>query len=638
MHGRAIQFHAGKHGRSVFVSRAFLRHSPAPFAVVSLLLAASSALASEAAEWPRPDEYVVVTASREAEPIVDVLVPVTVIDRDDIDRSLAIDVGQLLGQQPGIDITPYGGPGQTVSVFMRGTNSNHTIFLVDGIRINPGTLGVAAIQNIAPDLVDHVEIVKGPRSSIWGTDAIGGVVNIVTRTPTATGGTALLGFGRYNTREAFGDWDVKGESGSLSFATRWLESDGFPVLASDSTKAGYRNLSESLTARTSVGGVDLVAHAWNATGNTQYSDFGTPTDENFKNSIAALEASGHVSSDWKMLLRVGYMRDDLLQTALDPYVTPPTPDYETTHRTTVDWQNSISAGRHAITTGALSTDEKTRALVYGTSFDVATRSTTGYIEDRFAVGAHHFAVALGRTHHSTFGDHGTYNAEYGFESSPGTMWTAGIGTAFRAPDSTDRFGYGANPALRPETSRNVEVGVRRRISARQEISVTAYDNHIDNLIVFVYTAADPNGINSNLGRTRIRGAEANWQYTTEAWRARLGVAHQEPVSADPGTMLIRRSRWDASGSIERMIGSHELGLDARTVGTRPDTIYDANYNPLQVSLGGYTLVAATWRYSLGHGLTLQAKVDNLLDKRYEYISGYNTMRRSVFGAVRYDFR
>jgi vitamin B12 transporter len=599
---------------------------------------ASSALASEAADWPRPDEYVVVTASREPEPLSTVLAPVTIIDRDDIDRALAIDVGQLLGQQPGIDITPYGGPGQTVSVFMRGTNSNHTIFLVDGIRINPGTIGVAAIQNIAPDLVDHVEIVKGPRSAIYGTDAIGGVVNIVTRTPTATGATALLGFGRYNTREASGDLDVKGNVGSLSFATRWLESDGFPVLAGDTTKAGYRNLSESLTARTSIGGVDLAAHAWNATGNTQYSDFGTPADENFRNSIAAVEASGRVSSRWTTLLRVGRMRDDLLQTALDPYAATPAPDYETTHRTTLDWQNSVAVGRHAITAGALWMDETTRALVYGTTFDVGTRSTTAYAEDRFTVGAHHVSAALGRTHHSTFGDHGTYNAEYGFESSPGRLWTAGIGTAFRAPDSTDRFGYGGNPSLRPETSRNVEIGVRQRISAREEISFTAYDNRIDNLIVFVYTADHPYGANANVGHTRIRGAEAAWQYTTDAWRARVGIAHQEPVSADSGTNLIRRSRWNASGSIERVFGSHEFGLDAHTVGTRPDTTYDASFNPVQISLGGYTLVTATWRYSVGHGLTLQAKVDNLMDKRYEYISGYNTMRRSVFGAVRYDFR
>lgn len=608
--------------------------------LVPSILAAAAALADEAPDWLRPDQVVVVTASREPETLDRTLAPVTIIDRDDIERSLALDVGQLLGAQPGIDITPYGGPGQTVSVFTRGTNSNHTVFLVDGIRINPGTIGVAAIQNIAPDLIDHVEIVKGPRSAIYGTDAIGGVVSIVTRSPEASGGSALAGYGRYQTREAAGDLALNGEAGSIALATRWLESDGFPVLAGDTARAGYRNLSESLIARTTIGGVGLVAHAWNASGNTQYSEFGTPTDENFRNSIAAVEASGNVAKGWHMLLRVGRMRDDLLQTAPDPYAPSPIPtaDYETTHRTTVDWQNSLTLGRHSVTAGALWMDERTRALVFGTQFDEGTRATTLYVQDRFTVGAHHVAAALGRTHHSTFGDHGTYNVEYGYESAPGTMWTAGIGTAFRAPDSTARFGYGANPALRPETSRNVELGVRHRIGPHASVSLTAFDNHIENLIAFAYTDAAPFGINENIDHARIQGAEATWQYTGDAWRARLGLAHQEPVSGTSGTRLLRRSRWNGSASVERIQGAHELGLDVRTVGARPDTIYDADFNPVAVTLGGYTLVAATWRWALGGGFTLQAKVDNLLDKRYEYISGYNTMRRSVFGAVRYDFR
>jgi len=589
------------------------------------------------AEWVPSLDYVVVTASREPEAAHDVLLPVTVIDRDDIDRSLDLDVAQLLGQVPGIDITPYGGPGQTVSVFMRGTNSNHTVFLVDGIRINPGTIGVAALQNIAPDLIDHVEIVKGPRSAIYGTDAIGGVVNFITRDPTSNGGSASIGYGRYNTRDAAGTLEIAGDAGSLSLATRWLESDGFPVFATDTQDRGYRNLSETLTGRTTVGGVDVAAHAWNATGNTQYSDYGTPTDENYHDSMGSLEASGKVMADWNTLLRIARMQDDLRQTEIDAYATIPQPDYETTNRTTLDWQNSISLGTHAITAGALWMNEATRALVYGSAFDVSTHSTTGYLEDRVIDGAHHYSAAIGHTRHSTFGDHTTYSAEYGYESAPGTIWTAGIGTAFRAPDSTDRFGYGGNPSLRPETSRNLELGMRHSIGKHESVSVTVFDNRIDNLIEFVYTAAAPYGINDNVGHARIRGAEADWQYTTDLWRAKAGVAHQEPTDTDSGTTLIRRSRWNANASVERVWGQHEFGLDAHTSGARPDTTYDANYNPVAVSLGGYTLVSATWRWSINPRLSLRAKVDNLFDKRYEYISGYNTARRGVFATIRYDF-
>ena len=115
---------------------------------LAILATPAAARATETADWSKPEQYVLVTATREPESAANILVPVAVIDRDDIDRSLAIDISQLLGQQAGIDITPYGGPGQTVSVFMRGTNSNHTVFLVDGIRINPGTIGVAAVWTL----------------------------------------------------------------------------------------------------------------------------------------------------------------------------------------------------------------------------------------------------------------------------------------------------------------------------------------------------------------------------------------------------------------------------------------------------------------------------------------------------------
>jgi outer membrane cobalamin receptor len=111
--------------------------------------------------------------------------------------------------------------------------------------------------------------------------------------------------------------------------------------------------------------------------------------ENFKNSIGALEASGKVTQNWTTLFRVGRMQDDLRQTAVDPYAATPSPDYETTNRTTLDWQNSIQAGEHAITAGGIWMDESTRALVYGTQFDVNTRSTTGYAEDRVSFGRHH---------------------------------------------------------------------------------------------------------------------------------------------------------------------------------------------------------------------------------------------------------
>ena len=148
-----------------------------PLIAIALAFVSTHTTAADMA----PGDTIIVTATRTEIPLSDAIVPVTVITREDIELSLATDLAELLRFQAGIDIGRNGGPGQTTSVFMRGTESNHTLVLIDGVRINPGTLGGAAIQHISPEIIERVEIVKGARSALFGTDAIGGVINIITR-------------------------------------------------------------------------------------------------------------------------------------------------------------------------------------------------------------------------------------------------------------------------------------------------------------------------------------------------------------------------------------------------------------------------------------------------------------------------
>ncbi|MDH3614758.1 MAG: TonB-dependent receptor plug domain-containing protein, partial [Gammaproteobacteria bacterium] len=145
-------------------------------------------------------DTLIVTATRTEIPLHDAIVPVTVITREDIEMSLATDLAELLRFEAGIDIGRNGGPGQSTSIFLRGTESNHTLVLLDGVRINPGTLGGAAIQHIAPEIIERVEIVKGTRSALFGTDAIGGVINIITRRANDAYLESSLGAGSFDTR------------------------------------------------------------------------------------------------------------------------------------------------------------------------------------------------------------------------------------------------------------------------------------------------------------------------------------------------------------------------------------------------------------------------------------------------------
>ncbi len=189
-----IEFACGRH--------ALERHMPIRAAVAAMMLSLAIADVAAAAD-AAPGDLLIVTATRTEIPLGDAIVPVTVITREDIELSLAADLAELLRFEAGIDIGRNGGPGQASSIFLRGTESNHTLVLIDGVRINPGTLGGAAIQHISPEIIERVEIVKGARSALFGTDAIGGVINIITRRAKDAYLESSVGAGSFDTRSGY---------------------------------------------------------------------------------------------------------------------------------------------------------------------------------------------------------------------------------------------------------------------------------------------------------------------------------------------------------------------------------------------------------------------------------------------------
>ena len=184
---------------------------------------------------------------------MDTLASVTVVDRADIERLQARSVPDALRGVPGLGFSNNGGRGKATSLFLRGTESNHVLVLVDGVRINPGTIGSAALQNLTPAMVERIEVVKGPRSTLYGSDAIGGVVNVITRRGAASGFSAEVGGGSYDTRSAGLSAGWAGERADAQLSASWLDSAGFPTREGDTTDRGYRNLSVNGSARAGIG-------------------------------------------------------------------------------------------------------------------------------------------------------------------------------------------------------------------------------------------------------------------------------------------------------------------------------------------------------------------------------------------------
>jgi vitamin B12 transporter len=598
-------------------------------------------------------DEVVVTATRSAQPVGQALEPVVLIDRAELQDSLATDIGDVLRFHAGLDIGRSGGPGQPLSLFIRGANSDQSIVMIDGIRINAGTSGLAPLPNLAPELFERIEIVKGPRSAIYGTDAIGGVVNLITPKGGPSNFGAMAGYGRYGTGEVAVDGNYTNGDTSLRGAFTGQRSHGFPPFIGDTLDSGYKNLSGTAVASTKIGGVDLGALYWLSTGSTDYangnynSDFTefvsfSPLSERFRNSALAVHASGDLTGIWHSRLTLSRIVDDLRQDQADAFSLVPAGDFDHTSRDTVELQNDVKiAGAHVnqlVTFGAIATHEHTDSLSFGLPYSIETHTETYYVQDQLEAGPHRLLLAGGYFHHPSFGGHETWNAEYGYALTADTLLIASAGTAFRAPSASDRFGYGGNPNLLPESSRNFEIGAKSRLSESQEVTFSAFQDSVTDLIVSVFNPVNFSSLNLNIDRARIRGLEASWELHADPWSVRAEGSLQDPRNLSAGandTQLLRRSKQSFTVSASRRIGPGTLGVEVLQSGAREDI---EAANGLQARDGGYVLASLLGKLSLTPSWSFAVRLDNALGRRYELANGYGTAGRAASISTRYAFR
>jgi vitamin B12 transporter len=579
----------------------------------------------------------VVTATRTPVPIDSVGAPVIVITRSDIERSLASDVSEILQQYAGLEIARNGGPGQTTSLFTRGTESNHTVVLVDGVRINPGTIGGAALQNIAPESLERIEIVKGPGSSLYGTDAIGGVIQVFTRGADKDGISTGASYGSHATQQLFGDAAFSAGKVKFGVGGGYEESDGIPTYDFSTDDRGYRNVTGR--AMLQVDATDALAfraRAWRAAGRTEYSDqdffafppADIPVSQDFENSVYSVEGDYRGADGLGIRGTLSTTRDYVDQN--DPNFLGDL-DFAHTRRTTLDVQADLpTAGDHQLSVGVQHSAENTDALSFGTAFDEDTAVTQGFVQDQFSHDWFNARAAVGYVDHETFGGEFTWNAELGAALAGGTRIALLGGKAFRAPDSTDRFGFGGNPDLKPEISQQLELSLRQKLGEHHQLSLSIFDNQIDDLINYVVT--DPltfDGHNENVDHARIKGGELGYRFTGQAWQLRANLVMQDPRDETTDERLLRRARESVTFAVNRDVGALDVGLDAQYYGNRKDFG--------DVTLDPYTLVNASVRYRVTSALTLQARIENAFDEDYTLAAGYFTEGRTYTMGVRYGF-
>ncbi len=562
---------------------------------------------------------IVVTATRTAQIVEETLAPVVIINRDEIERSQAADVAELLRFQAGIDVARNGGPGQITSLFIRGTESNHVVVMVDGVKINPGTIGIPAVQNISPDMIERIEIVKGPRSALYGSEAIGGVINIITRqVEHGTQTNVSVGGGSNDTLLGSVAVHHGGDIGRFGLTVTATETDGFPTKVQSDIDNGHDNTGFQFYAGTVVAGVDVELRHWQTEGNTEYLDFSNiPVDQDFENIASSLSAAFSPHALWASTVKAGWATDKLDQNQ--------STDFAHTERLTLDWQNDVQASdNQLITAGLYFSREDTSARVFGAGFDERTHVTAIYLQDDISWGDHRVIVAARYTDNDDFGNKTTGNLEYGLRLAQRTVFTAGIGSGFRAPDATDRFGFGGNVDLDPETSRHIELGVRHTLSKRHRLSVHMFDTRIHDLIEW-------DGVMmNNIGRARIRGVEGQYHWTNGPWNLAMTAIAQDPVNEETNEPLARRAEHTLTTSLVYNRGRYQLGADILMTSKRTDSGFSDIVNP------AYELVNLTAQLSLSAHWQLQGRVENLFNEDYVLVDGFNTQDRAVYAQISYS--
>jgi vitamin B12 transporter len=622
--------------------------------LLSLLFTTPIATSVSAAENIHLDELIV-TASRTEESRHNVVADVSVITRDEIERAGQSTLVELLQLQPGIEINNNGGPGKTSGIFIRGTNTNHVIVLVDGVRLNSATAGTTTFENLPVALIEKIEILRGPATALYGQDAIGGVIQIFTRKGKSEPRFyAGAGYGTYDTKTA--EAGVHGAIADTSFAigVSSYDTDGFSALKTNNPNLndddGYRNLSftGSVSHRIAEGhelGLQLLHSEGHVrfdnrfnidpffpAFNPAFSDNAEITQHSY-----AVTSKNQITSSWMSTLRAGEGADEsVTYAALGPFTTESRSLFKTKQRQ-YSWQNDITLPLGTLTLLYDRLEERVKST---TDFKQSDRNNDGYfIGYLLNHGPHTVQLNYRSDHNSVFGTNETEGLGYGYRLNEHWRVTASYGTAFKAPSFNDLFfpdfwgTPSSNPDLNPEKARNIEASLRYS-DDRSNASLTLYENKIRNLI-----ALDANFIPENINDARVQGMTLAGSHTWNNWQFGGNIDVLSPRDRETDDLLVRRANRHASLNTSYTWGDWRFGAEAIASSAR----YNDAANTQR--LAGYSIFNLTTDYAISKEWQLKARLNNLFDKDYALAYDgdpradglvYNTPGSNLFVSIRYQ--
>ncbi|MHA7849080.1 TonB-dependent vitamin B12 receptor BtuB [Serratia sp. D1N4] len=588
-------------------------------------------------------DTLVVSANRFAQPVSSVLAPTSVVTRNDIDRWQAKSVADVMRRLPGVDIAQNGGLGQSSAVFIRGTDSRHVLLLIDGIRLNQaGISGSSDLSQIPISLVQKVEFIRGPRSAVYGSDAIGGVINIIT-TREKEGSSLSAGVGSNGYQQYDGATQQQlGQNTVATLAGNYTYTRGFDVVANlpDSfgnpaqpdrdgfmSKSLYGELQHQFTEQ--LGGFvrgygydNSTAYDGSYADTRQLYSQSWDTGMRYREGIYAtqLTASYSHSKDYNYDPKYGR------------YSPSATLDDVTQYN--VQWGNNVQVAQGSVSTGV---DWQEQKLEPGTAYitDSKSQRNTGlYLTAQQQFDAITLEGAVRGDDNSQFGWHNTWQTSAAWEFVEGYRAIASYGTAFKAPTLGQQYGdFAGNPNLKPEESQQWEGGFEG-LTGPVNWRVTGYRNDIDNLIGYTSSSSIP--AYYNVDQAIIKGIEATASFDTGLFTHQISYDYVDPRNAKTNEVLVRRSKQQVKYELDWQIKDFDWAVTYQYLGERYDTDY-STYPEQRVRLGGVSLWDLAVSYPVTSHLTVRGRIANLFDKDYETAYGYVTPGREYYLTGSYIF-
>ena len=584
------------------------------------------------------NESIIVTATRTAQTTDETLASVTVITRDEIEKTQSATVADLLKTKSGLDFARNGGIGQTTSLLMRGANSDHLLVLIDGVRASSTTTGSFAWERLPISQIEKIEIVRGPRSTLYGSEAIGGVIQIFTRDN--SGISARLETGSNNKRSiqaGFGG----GKEIKFNINAEVLDIKGFSALNRGTSYIadddGFENKSISASVSTPLGNIHSLDFSFLYSDTMSEFDGGNAAiNERTEsiNQILSTNLTSQLTKNWLSKINLGFNRDDS-RTYSD------FPSKIDTSRKSIDWQNDFTINSNStIIAGVSYTHEKGRNANPNTnvvSFNRSVKTKSAFINLIHNYANIDFELGARYEDHSVFDNHSTLHGAASFDVTPEIKIYASYGEGYKAPDINELYhpGYfggwnAGNSSLKPEETETLEIGFKYNPTNNHRFNLSLYDTDAENLIAYQGTMNQA----INFSKANMEGIEASWKYQKGPWWTEASATFQDTDDND-GDDLLRRADKKLSFQIGKTI--HKKGFlygEYTYISSRNDVRVIAPFDAKR--MGGYGILNLAAQYPLSKEFKIEVKIDNLLDKHYENLDGYNTADRTFYMAINYS--